>query len=313
MTTTPLQWNELIGSTPLLRLERLLPNSHFNLYAKLEMSNIGGSMKDRSSYGMLAKALEQGTIQQGSIIVESSSGNMGIGLAQACLRLGLKFICITDSRTSATNIKIMQALGATVEIIQATSDDLLSCRLERVHALLEQYPGSYWPNQYANPNNAAAYHSLMEEVDTALMGRIDFLFCATGTCGTIRGCSEYIKQRGIDTQIVAVDAVGSVIFGQPAGVRKVSGHGAAVRPALYQDDLASHVEWINDKECITGCHDLLQTEAILAGGSSGAVVAAVQRWNHKIPKNSNVVAIFADKGERYLDTIYNGQWASNIG
>ena len=306
----PVDWEGLIGDTPLFRLSRLFENSQFHLFAKLEMFNLGGSMKDRAALNMVQGALKKGLIGPGSTVIESSSGNMGVGLAQACLHYGLKFICVADSRTNQTNIKVMRAFGAQIEVITdpKPGQSLLEARLERVQELLDTIPGSFWCNQYANEDNPGAHHYTMEEIDKALGGKIDYLFCTTGTCGTIRGCSEYIKEHGLDTKIVAVDAVGSAIFGQKPGTRLVPGHGAAVRPKLFRDDIADEVVHIDDAGCVAGCRKLLAKEAIMVGGSSGALVSAVEKMSREIPDGANVVMILADRGERYLETIYNDEW-----
>ena len=148
----------------------------------------------------------------------------------------------------------------------------------------------------------------MAEITNVLHGKVDYLFCATSTCGTIRGCAEYIKENRLKTKILAVDAYGSVIFGGPRAKRLLPGHGAAVRPKLYQDDLADDCIHISDLECVIGCRRLVRLEALLAGGSSGAVLMAVFQNSKAIPAGANCVMIFPDRGERYLDTIYSDSW-----
>src|SRR3569833_3062148 len=150
----------------------------------------------------------------------------------------------------------------------------------------------------------------MREIATALDGHVDYLLCATGTCGTLRGCVEYVRELGLSTRVVAVDAVGSVIFGTPARPRLIPGHGAGVRPALLEDDLADQVIHIDDLVCVMGCRRLLRREGILAGGSSGAVVAALDGLADRIPASARCAQVFPDRGERYLETVYNGAWVA---
>lgn len=305
----PVEWDGLIGNTPLVRLTRLLPESSFSIYAKLEMFNLGGSMKDRSSLGMLKEGLAKGLIRPGGTVIESSSGNMGIGLAQACKRHNLRFICVVDERINEQNLKLLRALGATINMVQPSEGkSLLEARLQRVQELLIIHPGSYWPNQYTNPANPAAYDTLMHEVDDALGGKVDALFCATGTCGTIRGCSDYIKKHKMATKIIAVDSDGSVIFGGRPKPRLIPGHGAAIRPPLFRSDMADEVIHVSDQDCVSGCRYLRDTESILAGGSSGAIITALRRTASQIPAGANVVLILGDRGERYVDTVYNDAW-----
>jgi cysteine synthase A len=309
-----------IGRTPLVALRRLMPGARFRLYAKLEALNPGGSIKDRAALCLLEAARREGLLTPETVVVESSSGNMGIGLAQACAYLGLRFVCVVDARTTAQNIAIMRAYGAEIEVV-ATPDaggGYLGPRIERVRAITAALPRTFWPNQYGNLNNARAHRRTMREIVDALDGAVDWLFCPTSTCGTIRGCAEYVRERGLATTIVAVDAVGSVIFGPahgsaPLGVpprRLIPGHGAAIRPALYRDDLARECVHVTDAECIAGCRRLVAREGILVGGSSGAAVMAVERLGARFADGATCVAIFPDRGERYLDTIYSDAWVA---
>ena len=300
-----------IGNTPLVELTRIFGDRRFRLYAKLEALNPGGSMKDRPALQILSDGMRSGRISPDTIVIESSSGNMGIGLAQACSILGLKFICVVDPKTTSQNIRLLEAYGAQVDQVtepDPTTGEYLQARLNRVRELLSSTRNGFWPNQYANQQNAIAHHQTMHEIVTALGGAVDFLFCATSTCGTLRGCAEYVREHALTTKIVAVDAVGSVIFGGQRAKRLVPGHGAAVRPELYQPDLADQCVHVTDLDCITGCRRLARLEAILAGGSSGAVLMAIDHLRPALPQNSVCVAILADRGERYLDTIYSDEW-----
>jgi cysteine synthase A len=291
-----------VGGTPLLQLNRIFPHRSFNLYAKLEAFNPGGSIKD---------SLERGTLRPGMTVIESSSGNMGIGLAQACTYLGLRFICVVDPRTTEQHINILKAYGADVDLVAApdpATGEYLQARINRVKALQHQIPNSFWPNQYANPDNPSAHYQTMSEIITEVGGEIDFLLCATSTCGTLRGCAEHLRRYNMKTKIYAVDAVGSVIFGGSANKRLIPGHGASIKPELYRDGLANSVIHVTDLDCVVGCRLLVQNEAILAGGSSGAVLMALERIKNTIPPRANAVLIFPDRGERYLNTIYSDQW-----
>lgn len=310
-------WENLIGNTPLIKLERIFLNQKINVYAKLEQFNLGGSIKDRPALMMVEQAMREGKVKQKATIIESSSGNMGISLAYICLRYGLRFIAVVDLRTTKASIEILEALGAKIEMVDwrgKTTDSYLEARLERVKQLLNEIPGSFWPNQHANENNPRAHHRTMEEIDKALQGKIDYLFCAASTCGTLRGCAEYIKKENLHTKVIVVDAKGSVIFGGVNGNRLIPGHGSAIRPEIYREGMAHRVVYINDAECVAGCRLLLKKEAIFAGGSSGAIVSGFAKVKTEIPENSNLVMILPDRGERYLDTIYNPKWVSkNLG
>jgi N-(2-amino-2-carboxyethyl)-L-glutamate synthase len=301
-----------IGETPLVRLDRLLPDSPAVFYAKLEGLNPGGSMKDRAAAGMLFGAIEAGHLVPGrSVVVESSSGNLGIGLAQVCRRLDLRFICVVDPKTTAQNLAIMTAYGAELDMVTQPDNDMgdfLSARIRRVRELVDDLPHAFWPNQYENLLNARAQEMVMQEVVTELSGQVDYLFVATGSGGTIRGCTQYIVENGLSTQVIAVDAEGSAIFGEPTCRRLIPGHGAAIRSALYYDGIADSVVRVTDQECVVGCRRLVTTEAILSGGSSGAIVSAACRYVPQLPAGATCVLLLPDRGERYLDTIYSDAW-----
>jgi cysteine synthase A len=298
----------------MVRLERLLPGANFQVFAKLERFNPAGSIKDRAAISMLREKIACGALQPGrSVIVESSSGNLGIGLAQACRYFGLHFVCVVDAKTTSQNIAIIRAYGADVEVVtdpDPVTGEFLSMRLARVHELLETMSDAYWPDQYSNPLNPRAHHQTMREIDEALDGQVDYLFCATSTCGTLTGCAEYVRKHGLPTTVVAVDAVGSVLFGLRPGRRLIPGHGAAVRPELLDVTAADRVVHITDIECVVGCHRLVGREAILAGGSSGAIVSALEKVQADLPDDANCVAILPDGGDRYLDTIYSDEWVT---
>lgn len=300
-----------IGNTPLVSLTRIFSETPVRLYAKLESLNPGGSMKDRSALSMLTHAMRAGVIGPETVIVESSSGNMGIGLAQACAYLGLKFVCVIDTKITAQNLQILEAYGATIDVVtepHPETGEFLRTRLDRVRALSEEIENSFWPNQYSNIYNAIGHHQTVNEITAALGAAPDYIFCATSTCGTLRGCADYVKQQGFSTKIIAVDAVGSVIFGGPKKKRLIPGHGAAICPPLFQNDLATQCVQVTDLECVVGCRRLARQEAILGGGSSGGVVAAAARFKDQVKKDETCVLILADRGERYLDTIYSDEW-----
>ena len=303
-----------IGHTPLVRFTRVLPNCPFRLFAKLEGFNPGGSAKDRPAFHILRQALRTGAVKSGSVVIESSSGNLGIGLAQACRYLGLRFICVVDPKTTPQNIRILEAYGAEIDMVSKPhplTGEFLQARIDRVQTLLETIEGSFWTNQYANPSNAQAhYRTTMHEIATELDGQLDYLFVATSTCGTLRGCAEYVRDHHLKTKIFAVDARGSVIFGGRPAKRLIPGHGAARRPELYRPGLAAECVWVTDLDCVVGCRRLVRSEAVLAGGSSGGVVMAVERMKWRLTRGATCAVILPDRGERYLDTIYSDAWVA---
>jgi cysteine synthase len=268
---------EAVGETPLVRLRRYVPRARFQLFAKIEALNPAGSIKDRPAARILEHALRSGGVRQGTVVIESSSGNMGIGLAQACRYYGLRF-------------------------------EFLQARLKRVQELLGRIENSFWPNQYANERNSEAHHVTMREVEAALGGRVDFLFAPTSTCGTLRGCSEYIRRHALGTRVIAVDAYGSLIFSDLRAERLIPGLGAGVRPPLCDASLVDECVHVTDLDCVIGCRRLMEREAIFAGGSSGGVLSAVEAYRDRILADASVVAILPDRGERYLGTLFSDDW-----
>lgn len=301
----------VVGNTPLVELTRVFRHLPLRFFAKLEQFNPGGSTKDRPALHIIERGLKNGEIGPGTVVVESSSGNMGIGLAQVCSYHRLRFICVVDPKTTTQNINLLKAYNAEVEMVEVPdleTGEYLPARIKRVQELIRIYPDSYWPNQYANEHNSGAHHRTMHEISTALNGGPDYLFCATSTCGTLRGCAEYRDEHCPKTRIIAVDAVGSVIFGGKKAKRLIPGHGASMSPALYRDGLVHDSILVPDIDCVVGCHRLVDEEALLAGGSSGAIISAIERYAPNLFPGAVCAAILPDRGERYLDTIFNDEW-----
>jgi cysteine synthase A len=299
-----------IGNTPLIRLGKLFRDARRKVYAKLEAFNPGGSIKDRPALNIIRHGIETGEIGPDTVVIESSSGNMGIGLALACMFHGLRFICVVDAKTTAQNLRLLETYGAQVDVItqpDPVTGEYLQARINRVEELMRTVPNGFWPNQYANLYNSHAHRQTMREIVEHL-GQVDYLFCTTSTCGTLRGCAEHVLENRLGTKIIAVDAVGSVIFGGAKTKRLIPGHGSSIMPNLFDASLATSCVRVTDLDCIVGCRRLVREEAVLAGGSSGAVVTAIERTLPVIPEGSVCVAIFPDRGERYLDTIYSDAW-----
>jgi 2,3-diaminopropionate biosynthesis protein SbnA len=306
---------EALGNTPLIELRALPPGVEGRVFAKIEWFNPAGSIKDRPAANMVRSKILSGELEpRRSIVVESSSGNVAIGLAQICRYYGLRFICVVDANATARNVAILRAYQAEVELItepDPVTHEFLPQRLRRVREIVDSLPDAFWPNQYNNVLNAAAHRQTMREIAEALDGQVDHLLCAVGTGGTITGCAQYIREQ-------AVDAVGSVLFTPPESngarhvhrTRLIPGHGAAIRPPLLDPTLPDRVIHVSDLECVIGCRRLVLREALLAGGSSGGVMAALERVAADIRSGQTCVLIFPDGGDRYLDTIYDDSWVT---
>lgn len=309
--STPIREGVLgaIGQTPLIRLSRYLETEDVELLVKMECCNPGGSAKDRPAQRMIQDAIDCGRLRPGMTVVESSSGNMGIGLAQVCAYHGLKFICVVDPRAQKQNLDIIRALGGQIEMVRhPIRGDLLAARIARVRTLIRNDPECYWPNQYANRQNPKShFEGTIREIDEALNGNFDDLFVATSSTGTAQGCREYLAQKGRSVRVVAVDAHGSVLFGGTAGRRAIPGLGAGRIPELARQQQFDDVVRVTDLDCVVGCRRAAQREAMLVGGSAGGVLESIRRIADRL-RGRRCVAILHDSGTRYLETVFNDQW-----
>ncbi|MFH8985673.1 pyridoxal-phosphate dependent enzyme [Streptomyces varsoviensis] len=303
---------QAIGETPLVGSENLAATAGAGsrrLYGKWEGANPGGSIKDRIARRILVDAIASGRVTRNTVIVESSSGNTAIGLAQLCATTGLRMICVIDARTTATHRDLLRAYGVSIEVINApdpVSGEFLPARLARVRELLAERPNSFWTNQYANQAVISAHVSTtMPEIHQALRRPPDYVYGAVSTCGTLAGCRRYAEQRGWPTRIVAVDILGSGIFGAKArGSRTLPGMGAPYPPAFAAFLDKAHVIHVSEEDCRAGCTRLLTSEGLMAGASSGAVVTAALAHGESTPAGSTHVLLLPDRGERYLDSVF---------
>lgn len=278
----------------------------------MERANPGGSTKDRPAAAILHAALEEGRLRPGGAVVESSSGNMGIALAQACRVLGLRFTCVCDARVDPGKVAVMRILGAEVHIVtepDPTTGDLLTARLREVRRLVEQDPDAFWPDQYASLGNPRAHQDgTMAEIDRALGGRVTEVLVATSTAGTLAGCADFIEAEGRSTTITAVDAIGSVLWGGTRDIRRLPGLGSGIETAHAARRRPDHLVRVSELDCVAGCRLLATTEAIVAGASSGGLVAALAMTRRRHESDANVVLILPDGGDGYLDTVYDERW-----
>ncbi|MCS6711749.1 2,3-diaminopropionate biosynthesis protein SbnA [Brachybacterium sp. EF45031] len=308
---------EAVGGTPLVRLRRLFPDldgdsPRLELYAKLEQLNPGGSTKDRPALAMLEDALASGRLAPGGTVVESSSGNLGMALARACAAHGVRFLCVVDSRINAPTAATIRALGGELEQVtqpDPETGDLLTARVKRVQQLLEEIPGAVNLHQYGNPANPAAHRDgTMREIAEALDHRVDALYAAVSTTGTIGGCAAYVRDHDMTTRLVAVDAEGSVLFGGTAGTRRLPGMGAGFVTDLSRQVQPDEVVRVDELACTAGARLLARREGILAGASTGGIVAALARTLPSLPDGSRVAMIVHDGGSPYLSTVYDDEW-----
>lgn len=304
-----------IGKTPLVALRRLFPYPDLRIIAKLDFLNPGGSVKDRPAQFIIEKGLQDGTITPSTHLIESSSGNLGIALAMLARVYELPFTCVVDPKISPTNLHILRQFGANVQMVHEQDEygGYLNTRIRCVQDLLHTIPKSYWINQYANDLNwQAHYYGTGSEILADIDAPIDCLVIAVSTTGTLRGISGRLREKFPHLRTIAVDAVGSVIFGATAGPREIPGIGASRVPELFRKEDVDEVVYVSDQEAAQGCRDLLVKEGIFAGGSSGSIVAALKRLLPTFPPHYHVVTLFPDRGDRYLETVYNDEWLNKL-
>ncbi|WP_304364767.1 2,3-diaminopropionate biosynthesis protein SbnA [Brevibacillus dissolubilis] len=304
-----------VGKTPLVQLKRLFADSGVDVFAKMELMNPGGSMKDRPARYIIEQGLLDGTIHSGTHLIESTSGNLGIAIATIARVYGLTFTCVVDPKITKTNLNIIKALGANIEMVQEPDDQggYLKTRIKRVKELVEMTPNAYWINQYANQRNwQAYYHGTASEIVEQLNAPVDYLVMAVSTTGSILGTSRRLREANPNLKVIAVDAYGSVIFGTPSAPRELPGIGSSRVPELFSRDEMDAVIHVNDRQSVEGCRSLLEAEGIFAGGSSGALIYALKKLVPTLPAGSRVVTILPDRGDRYLDSVYDEAWVNKL-
>lgn len=304
-----------IGETPIVRLSRLFRDSRCEVLAKLELFNPGGSVKDRPARYIVERGLAEGSIRPNSHLVESSSGNLAIALAMVCRIHGLRFTAVVDPKISPINLRIIQCYGGNIELVteKDRQGGYLETRIERVKHMLRELPDAVWINQYANERNwQSHYHGEGEEVLRHLDRPVDYLVLGVSTSGTLHGIARRLREAWPNLKVVAVDAAGSVLFGSPPYPRDLPGIGASRVPELLKRDEIGQVIHIDDYESAVACRELVKHEGIFAGGSSGSVIAAIQRLSARLQHAARILTILPDRGERYLDTVYDDEWLSRM-
>ncbi|QGK70208.1 2,3-diaminopropionate biosynthesis protein SbnA [Allosaccharopolyspora coralli] len=304
-----------VGATPMVRLDRCFPESDAEVIAKLEMLNPGGSMKDRPARFIVEQGLHEGTLRPGTRLVESTSGNLGIALAMAAGLYGLSFTAVVDPKTSPINLRLLRLFGADVEMVDEPDESggYLHTRVRRARELVNSMPNAVLVNQYANDLNWRSYHDTAgEEILEAVDGPVDYLVAAVSTTGSIQGIARRLRQEYPHLKVIAVDAVGSVIFGAPPAPRQLPGFGASRVPEILDRSAIDDIVYVADAESAAGCRRLLDTEKIFAGGSSGAVVAGIEHLVSRLDRPSRIVTLLPDRGERYLDLVYDDNWVASL-
>ncbi|MDG4830669.1 2,3-diaminopropionate biosynthesis protein SbnA [Solwaraspora sp. WMMD1047] len=285
---------------------------HLDLYLKVEGLNPAGSIKLKTALNMVTDAEQRGILRPGGRLVESSSGSLGVALAQVSAEKGYRFLCVTDPNTSAQCVAVMRALGADVVGVDRldASGGYLGSRISYIEQLLTEDPDLVWLNQYANPANWFVHDQCTAAAITAQFPDLDFLFVGAGTSGTLMGCVSHFRTASPGTRIVAVDAVGSVNFGFPAGPRYIPGIGASRRPEIFRPEVVDDLVLVSEPDTVRTCRWLARQHGLFVGGSTGSVVSAILQRAPDLPAGSRVVGISPDLGDRYVRTIYDDAWVT---
>ncbi|MFV0412344.1 MAG: PLP-dependent cysteine synthase family protein [Oscillospiraceae bacterium] len=289
---------ELIGNTPLVRLSGLGFPDRFKVYAKLELYNPAGSVKDRIGKTMLEDAEAKGLLKPGATIIEATAGNTGLGIAFAALGRGYKLIFTVPTKFSQEKQTLLRALGA--EVVNTPLEEGMLGAAKKAEELRGQIPGAITLEQFKNPGNPKAhYQTTGPEIYRDLNGQLDFLVAGAGSGGTYTGVLRYLKEQNPQIQGVLADPVGSTIGGGEHGNYCIEGIGNDFVADTMDISLVDRVIKVNDEEAFAGVKTLARKEGLFVGSSSGAALAAVQKLQSLVP-GGTVVVIFPDRGERYF-------------
>ncbi|MER7396428.1 2,3-diaminopropionate biosynthesis protein SbnA [Streptomyces sp. NPDC000151] len=284
------------------------------LFLKCEGFNFAGSIKLKAAAEMVEAAEREGALMPGSVLVESSSGNLGVALSMIAASKGYGFLCVTDPRCNLSSRRMMEALGSQVHLIAEpdANGGWLGARIDYVRALCASDDRYVWLNQYTNPGNWKAHYRTTAPAIARQFPDLDVLFVGAGTTGTLMGCARYFWEWHRRVRVIAVDSVGSVTFGGPPGRRMIPGLGTSVRPALLDESYVDEVIRVEEADTVRACHRLARS-GFLFGGSTGTVVSGATDWlaRHE-DRDLTAVAIAPDLGERYLDTIYQSNWLQDL-
>lgn len=290
---------QLIGNTPLLKLNIKVPkNSH--IYAKLEMFNPGGSVKDRLGLSLIENGRKIGAIKAGTTIIEPTAGNTGIGIALAAQKYHLPVKLIVPEKFSKEKQILMRALGA--QIINTPSEQGIEGAIAKAKELHQQIDNSYLPLQFSNPANPETYYQTMgPEIYKDLKGqKVDAFVAGSGSGGTFVGTGSYLKEKFPEMKAITVEPEGSILNGGPAHPHKTEGIGVEFIPPFFKQIKIDKVITISDKDAFDQVSLLAEEIGLFAGSSSGAALAASLQLANELPEKSTIVTVFADSSERYL-------------
>ncbi len=311
-----------VGETPMVRLRRAVPGFPGEVYAKLEFLNPMGSVKDRIARHMVEQALADGRLVPGGTVVEASSGNTAMGLAMMAIEYDLRCVMVVRRQTSREKIDALRALGVELVLVDG---DLPPTHPEsynrKARRLAEEIPGAFFPDQHNDrANNEAHYRTTGPEIWRQMAGSIDWFVAGIGTGGTVSGVARCLKERDPRIRVLAVDIGGSVFTDWFRSGRHVTPHRTLVEGLGDEEiigcpefDLVDDMLQASDRDAFHVTRELAKTEAIFAGGSSGATLWGVRQLAARLDYPARIATVFPDSGNRYLSTIYNDDWLRQQG
>jgi len=305
-----------VGHTPMRPIQLRIGGLRHTVWLKMEGANPGGSSKDRTALGLVQDLESRGRLLPDSILVESTSGNLGVALALISRAKGYRFLAVVDPKIPSEILERMIQSGAIIDrVIEPDgSGGYLLSRLQRVRQICDSSPRFVWPNQYENPANPAIHlHTTAPEIDAQMENQLDAVFVAVSTGGTLAGVGRYFRQHRPNVLVIGVDAAGSVVFGGAPSPRKLNGIGSARRSSFLTPlDYHSHMV-AGDSEAFAFCRFLRERTGISVGGSSGAVLSACSRYIAGHPQIRRTVCLCADDGDNYGSSIFSDTWLQRNG
>jgi len=286
-----------------------------DVFLKLEGFNVTGSIKVKTAIALVEDLEQRGIAKPNeTVIIESSSGNLGIALSVVCAIKGYKFICVADPNVNRANIRGMEAYGAEVIIAEDrdSTGGFLESRFKVIDRILHSEPNAVWVNQYANIANKNVHAEQTANEIARQFDKVDWVFVGAGTTGTLGGTSERLRQVFPDIRVVGVEPVGSVTFGGAPKKRFIPGIGTSKRPELADLANPDQVIAIEEHRTVEACRSFVRDYHLLIGGSTGTVLAAVEQLATQFAPGDTIVAISADLGEKYLDTVYDPDWVERV-
>ncbi|MEM9027565.1 MAG: 2,3-diaminopropionate biosynthesis protein SbnA [Pseudomonadota bacterium] len=286
-----------------------------DVFLKLEGFNVTGSIKVKTAIGLIEDLERRGLAKPNeTVIVESSSGNLGIALSMVCAAKGYRFICVTDPNATRANIKGMSLYGAEVIVVQDNdvAGGYLQSRFRAIDQILASEPNAIWLNQYENLANMRVHAEQTGAEIAREFDNVDWVIIGAGTTGTLTGVSWRLRKEFPNIKVVAVEPEGSVTFGGTAGNRNIPGIGTSLRPKIADNVTPDRVIVIDEETTVESCLSFARDHQLLVGGSTGTVLAAIKQMAPEFSPGDTIVAISADLGDKYMNTVYDPAWVETV-